>query len=160
MDTLPSLTLRLAVPDDVRAMFEIRTGVRENPLSREALAELGITPDTLPAMLQGSGRGWVACDGGHVLGFAMVDAEAATVFALFVRPGHEGRGIGRGLMGEAEDWLRAQSCAEAWLLTDADPKVRANGFYRHLGWQEDGLQEDGQVRFTKRLIPCVVPARL
>ncbi|MGY3904681.1 N-acetyltransferase family protein [Aeromonas lusitana] len=145
------MTIRIATPADVAGMFEVRTRVRENHISLAELAELGITPDSLPAMLSGSGRGWVACDEGRVVAFAMADASDATLFALFVRQSHEGKGLGRQLMQAAESWLGAQGCHEIWLLTDADTRVRANGFYRHLGWLDDGIQDDGQVRFTKLL---------
>ena len=144
------MEIRVAVPADVPAMFEIRTSVRENHLSLEQLAAYGITHDSLPGMLTGYGRGWVADDAGRLVAFAMADAAQATVFAMFVRPGHEGRGLGRLLMNEAEQWLFSQGCDEIWLLTDARPEVRANGFYRHLGWIDDGIQPDGQVRFRKR----------
>lgn len=145
------MTIRIATPADVAGMFEVRTQVRENNMSLAELAELGITPESLPDMLRGSGRGWVACDEGRVVAFAMADAGEATLFALFVRQSHEGKGLGRRLMQAAESWLAAQGCREIWLLTDADRAVRANGFYRHLGWLDDGIQEDGQVRFTKPL---------
>ncbi len=147
-------TLRRAVAADVPAMFEIRTSVRENHLSLEQLAELGITPDTLPAMLDGNGRGWVALEEGRAVAFAMADAQAQTVFAMFVRPGHEGLGLGRRLMAEAEAWLFEQGCDAIELLTDARPDVRANGFYRHLGWADGGIQSDGQVLFTKVRPSC------
>lgn len=79
----------------------------------------------------------------------MADASDATVFAMFVRPAFEGRGLGRILMKRAEEWLFEQGCVEIWLLTDANPDVRANGFYRDLGWDDAGIQQDGQVKFTK-----------
>ena len=79
----------------------------------------------------------------------MADASDATVFAMFVRPAFEGRGLGRILMKRAEEWLFEQGCVEIWLLTDANRDVRANGFYRHLGWNDAGIQQDGQVKFTK-----------
>lgn len=145
------MTIRIATPEDVPGMFEVRTQVRENHMSLAELAQLGITPDSLPAMLIGSGRGWVASEEGKVVAFAMADASEATVFAMFVHQSHEGKGLGRQLMQAAECWLEAQGCSEIWLLTDADPHVRANGFYRHLGWIDDGIQDDGQVRFTKSL---------
>lgn len=145
------MTIRIATPADVAGMFEVRTQVRENHMSFAELAELGITPQSLPAMLSGSGRGWVACDEGRVVAFAMADASDATLFALFVHRSHEGKGLGRQLMQAAEIWLGAQGCRKIWLLTDADTRVRANGFYRHLGWLDDGIQDDGQVRFTKSL---------
>ncbi len=132
-------------------MFEIRTAVTENRMSRAELAALGITPQRLPELLCGRGHGWVVEDAERILAFAMADADDATVFALFVRPGHDGQGFGRRLIAVAEGWLADQGCVELWLLTDADRQVRANGFYRHLGWREAGLQPDGQMRFVKRL---------
>lgn len=142
-------TIRLADAADVPDLFEVRTSVRENHLTVDGLAEYGITAETVPGMLRGSGRGWVAEVAGQVVGFVMVDSEEATVFALFVRPEHEGRGIGRALLEVAERWLVERGVGEIWLLTDRDPAVRANGFYRHLGWRDDGVQDDGQVRFVK-----------
>lgn len=144
------MKIRHALPADIPAVFEVRTGVRENHMSMAELAEIGVTPDTLSGMLEGDGCGWVAEEEGRVLAFAMADAADATVFALFVRDGCEGRGLGRLLMAEAEQWLFARGCAQIWLETDSDRAVRANGFYRHLGWTDDGLQDDGQVRFIKR----------
>ncbi|MGL5842206.1 MAG: GNAT family N-acetyltransferase [Aeromonas hydrophila] len=143
--------IRIATPADVPGMFEVRTNVRENHLSLQELAEYGITPMTLPSMLSGSGRGWVACAALKVVVFAMVDADEAALFALFVHPEYEGLGLGRRLMAVAEEWLTSRGCREIWLLTDADPKVRANGFYRYLGWQAVGIEEDGQMRFVKCL---------
>jgi len=141
--------IREAVPSDVDAMFDIRTAVQDNHLSMAELADLGITPATLPSMLRHPGRGWVAETDDTVVGFAMANAQNASVFALFVRPGHEGKSIGRHLMAQVESWLFQQGCATIWLTTDSDCTVRANGFYRHLGWQEDSILDDGQVRFTK-----------
>ena len=101
-------------------------------------------------MLGSSSRAWIASEFGHDVAFSMANALEATVFAMFVRPAFEGRGLGRILMKKAEGWLFAQSCSEVWLLTDANRHVRANGFYRHLGWNDAGIQEDGQVKFRKQ----------
>ena len=43
--------LRLATPEDVDALFAIRTAVTENALSREQLADLGITPASIATAL-------------------------------------------------------------------------------------------------------------
>ncbi|MGQ5523708.1 GNAT family N-acetyltransferase [Chitinimonas sp. PSY-7] len=141
--------IRMAVTADVAALFKIRTSVRENHLSLEELRELGITAETLPAMLQGDGHGWVAEECGEAVAFSMVDASLATVFAMFVLPEYERRGLGRLLMQEAEHWLFSRNCKQIWLQTDKNQEVRANGFYQHLGWTCDGIQDDGQVRYTK-----------
>lgn len=132
-------------------MFEVRTSVTENHLSLPELAARGITHDSLPGMMAGDGCGWVAVVGDDIPAFAMANAAEATVYALFVRPGHEGRGLGKALLHAAEQWLAERGCRRVWLLTDADPQVRANGFYRHLGWQDEGIQPDGQVLFVKHL---------
>ncbi|MDW5443278.1 GNAT family N-acetyltransferase [Polaromonas sp. SM01] len=144
------MQIRIATPSDILAMFEVRTRVLENHMSMEELAAIGVTPDTLASMLDGEGRGWVAEEDSSILAFAMADAAEATVFAMFVRPGSDDRGLGRRLMDEAEQWLFSHGCEEIWLVTDSRRSVRANGFYRHLGWVDDGIQEDGQVRFVKR----------
>jgi GNAT superfamily N-acetyltransferase len=141
---------RIACPADVASMSDVRTSVVENQMSVEALACIGVTPDTVAAILAGDSRAWVAEEDGRIVAFSMADTGKATVFAMFVRPGHEGVGLGRALMTEAEQWLFSRRCEEIRLSTDRDPRVRAHGFYQHLGWRDDGIQEDGQVRYTKR----------
>lgn len=142
--------IRIATEADIPAIFDVRTSVRENHLSLEQLAALDITPASVAEMLRSTMRAWVGEVDGEVVAFSMADAAQATVFAMFVRPGFEGRGLGRQLMGEAEAWLFASGCREIWLLTDRNPEVRANGFYQHLGWMSAGVQEDGQIRYVKR----------
>lgn len=144
-----SVQVRVAEAADVTDLFAVRTSVRDNHMSVEELAADGITVESLPDMLRGSRRGWVAEVAGQVVAFAMADSERATVFALFVSPELEGLGIGRALLETAECWLREAGVREVWLVTDSDLSVRANGFYRHLGWYDDGIRADGQVRFVK-----------
>jgi len=146
------MSIRTASPADVPGIFEVRTSVHDNHMSMEALARAGITPESVLAMMDRDTRAWVADVDGEVVAFSMAIASKATVFAMFVAPEFEGRGLGRALMSEAETWLFDQGCSEIWLLTDARREVRANGFYRHLGWHDDGVQDDGQVRFTKRAV--------
>jgi GNAT superfamily N-acetyltransferase len=145
-----TLPIRIAVPADVRSLFDIRTSVRENHMSFEELAKFGITPDPISNMLNGDARTWVAEENGKAIAFAMANAMEATVFAMFVRLECEGRGLGRRLMKEAEQWLFSQRCEEIWFVTDSDRTVRADGFYRHLGWKDRGVQDNGERRFTKR----------
>lgn len=75
------------------------------------------------------------------------------MFACFIRPAFERRGIGRALMQATENGLRAAGVERVWLSTGGfdEPNVRALGFYRHLGWVDDGRLEDGQVVFRKHL---------
>jgi GNAT superfamily N-acetyltransferase len=145
--TIPRI--RLAQPEDVETLFDIRTSVRENHQSREELAEIGVTPASVAEMLDTHSRAWIAEVDGVAAAFSMANAEERTVFAMFVRPGYEWRGLGRALMAEAEAWLFEQGDDEIWLTTGSDPAIRANGFYLHLGWQQTGATEDGQIRYIR-----------
>lgn len=143
--------IRIAETTDVAELFRVRLSVNENKATMADLAKYGVTPETLPKMLLNKGRGWVAEIDGVIRAFAMADAENSTVFALFIEPDFERQGIGRKLMNEAEQWLTEMGCEQIWLETDRNPRVRANGFYRHIGWTESNQQPDGQVQFIKVL---------
>ena len=146
------MNLRSASVDDVEALFDIRCSVRENHQSREELAALGIVPATIAEMItSGDYLTFIADEQGWPAGFAMAQISEGYVFACFVKPEFERRGIGRALMNGLEDGLRRAGLKEAWLLTGADQKLRAVGFYRHLGWREGGFLDDGQIRFVKSL---------
>ena len=147
------MQFRQAREADIPAIFDVRTSVRENHLSLEQLARLGITPGSIREMMRSTSRAWVAEEDGRVVAFSMANAEEATVWAMFVRPEYEGRGIGRELMRLAEEWLFSRGCGEIWLLTDRDPRVRANGFYQRIGWTSAGVQEDGQIKYVKKKTP-------
>lgn len=144
------MQITLATPDDIETLFEIRTSVAQNHQSRDELSALGVTPDSLAEMLRTRSRAWLAHVEGTAAGFSMADSARATIFAMFVRPGFEQRGIGRRLMAEAEAWLFAQGWDQIWLATGSDESLRAWGFYLHLGWVPAGVLDDGQVRFVKR----------
>ena len=143
------MCVRLATAADVDTLFEIRTSVRENHQSREELATIGVTPESITAALDGTSRAWIAeNETGRSLGFSMADRAQGTVFALFVRPDAERRGAGRTLLAVAEAWLFANGWTEIWLLTGVDPSLRAHHLYRKAGWKAVGI-EDGQVRYVK-----------
>ncbi|CDG80944.1 GNAT family N-acetyltransferase [Janthinobacterium agaricidamnosum] len=144
-----TITVRIATGHDIDTVFEIRTSVRQNHLSREQLAEMGITPEALlDAIDGGDARIWIAEMDGAAAAFAMADADEGTVFAMFVRPQYEGRGLGRLLMQEAEAFLFARK-ELIWLVTDAASEIRANGFYQRLGWRQAGAIVDGDIRYEK-----------
>ncbi len=145
------MSIRVATEADVEALFEVRTSVVQNHQSREELAGLGVTPRSIAEMLRTTSRVWIAEEDGQAVAFSMADADQGTIFAMFVRPEHEGKGLGRALMKQAEDWLFGRGWPEIWLLTGSDPGLRAVGFYLHLGWQAAGLQDDGQTKYVKRI---------
>lgn len=139
--------IRLANVEDVAAIFRVRTSVTENVLTLNELADLGVTPDTISEVIGSASCLWVAEVDGEVAGFAMVELDSACLFAAFVLPAHEGRGIGRDLVAVCEAALFREN-ALAWLETDA--ASRAAGFYRHLGWAHAADLGNGDVRLEKR----------
>lgn len=146
------ISLRPASTRDVETLFDIRCSVHENHESREELALIGVTPDSIAHMIKSGDYITLIADvNGEAAGFSMAKVSDSYVFACFVRPGYEGRGVGRAIMEAAEEGLRHSGCTHAWLSTGADPDLRAVGFYRHLGWKEDGVQENGLIRYIKKL---------
>lgn len=137
-------TVRPATPADVAGIFEVRTSVHQNHLSVAELAGMGITPDAVGAMLADP-CAWVAVEGDRILGFSMIDAEEACLFAVFIRPEAEGRGLGSALMAPAEAALFAQH-PTIWLETAKES--RAAGFYLRRGWHVVS-EADGDQRFEK-----------
>lgn len=135
------ISYREAGPADLGDLMRIRYAVRENRLSfqlPEARVLEGLTT---------RGRGWVAEDDGAVVGFSMADEPDEMIWALFLLPDWEGRGIGRALLDRAVEWLWSRG-VERITLTTA-PQSRAEGFYARLGWTAIG-DKNGEVVFELR----------
>ena len=133
------IRIREATHDDIEVLERVRALVRENQLTTP------IPRERLAAALEARGRGWIAEEGGHVVGFSFADHVDASIWALFLLPEWEGRGVGRALLRAAVDWLHAQGHATIRLSTS--PGTRAEGFYEHLGWRRTGVSASGEVCF-------------
>ena len=70
-------TIRVANVGDIDTIFEIRTRVRENHLSREQLADIGVTPDAIREAIAQAPCIWVAEVDGTPVGFSMADQQDA-----------------------------------------------------------------------------------
>lgn len=142
-----SIQIRPAETADVAGIFNVRTSVNENTLSVAELADMGITPESVAAMIAAELCAWVAVESETIVGFSMIDQQEGSLFAAFVLPSHEGRGVGRSLVNEAEKQLFAQHAA-CWLETGS--ATRAAGFYRRLGWLNEQDAGNGDIRLEKR----------
>lgn len=144
--------VRAVEVSDVDDLFGIRCSVVENHQSREELAQLGITPKTVAEMI-GSGDfvSFLAEQDKRPVGFTMANITEGYVFACFMLPSHEKQGIGRVLMERTEQGLASRGVRKAWLSTGPGENLRAVGFYRRLGWKQNGFLDDGQMRFEKEV---------
>ncbi len=137
--------IRLATSADIPRIFEIRNSVRENRLSDPSLVT---EPDAQRFIDDGALWVWQEADG-EVTGFSGSDRRDGSIWALFVAPGHEGKGIGRALLTRACDGLREAGHREVWLTTE--PGTRAERHYRAAGWTEGGYSAKGELIFRKTL---------
>ncbi|HUP97070.1 MAG TPA: GNAT family N-acetyltransferase [Usitatibacter sp.] len=134
-------SLRVAHVEDIPAMHVVRMAVRENPLSDPSR----IQPRDYEEMIEKRGRGWVYEIDGRIVGFSVGDHSRRNIWALFIEPGFEGRGIGRVLHDAMVKWLFEQSPEPLWLTTT--PSTRAESFYRAAGWRFAGEAPHGEIRF-------------
>jgi len=147
----PHIQVRAATAADIPALFSVRTSVRENHLDLARLAERGVTPASVAAMLDDTDAHVVVTeDGDAVVGFSMADGRTGTVTALFVDPTVEGRGYGRALLRAAEDWLFAAGWKTIRLQTGEEAYTRAHRFYRAAGWTMAGVADHGDVWYEKQ----------
>lgn len=126
-----SMYVRTARLSDIEGMFDVRTSVIENHLSREEMRQMGITEGVVGDMIEKSLCAWVATENNKIIGFSMILPDEGCLFAAFVLPEYEGKGIGRRLVTLAEQEL-FQHHEIAWLETDKNS--RAAKFYMQLGW--------------------------
>lgn len=131
------------MPADIPAMSRIRLSVTENTLSNPAKVTQQMYQDYLDLL----GRGWVCCNGKKIVGFAYASRDDASIWALFIQPGYEGRGIGRKLMGFAESWLF--NIGAPAILLETGRGTRAERFYTEAGWIADAGTDQRNVTFRK-----------
>jgi ribosomal protein S18 acetylase RimI-like enzyme len=124
---------------DLDELLDVRATTRENALSREQLARMGITPASIAESIAGGRtKGWVCSSDSRIVGFCMGDSDRGEVIVLAVLPEYERKGIGRTLLSLVVDWLCAFNPTRVWLGASRDPATRAYGFYRALGWRPTG----------------------
>jgi GNAT superfamily N-acetyltransferase len=141
---MPVMGLRLATVADIEAMHAIRLAVTENRLRDPGR----VTTEKYQAMLGERGKGWVfENDTGVIVGFAIADALSRSLWALFVHPGHERRGVGRALHEAMVTWLFAIDDKPIWLTTE--PHTRAARFDAAAGWLPQPSPVAGELCFCR-----------
>lgn len=135
------MLFREAAITDVPQMQIVRNAVKENVLSDPALV-----PDKdYVTYLTQRGKGWVCEEGSIIVGFAIIDLKEHNIWALFLLPEYEGKGIGKQLHNTMLDWYFQQTDETVWLGTAFN--TRAEKFYRLQGWIACGLHGTKETKF-------------
>ena len=139
------MIFRQAQISDIGQMQVVRNAVKENMLSNPALV-----PDRdVEEYITVRGKGWVCEIDNKIVGFAIADLRENNIWALFMDPDHEAKGIGKRLHQLMLDWYFSQTKKKVWLGTA--PNSRAEKFYRMQGWKEVGLHGKGEIKFEMDL---------
>lgn len=138
--------IREATVEDIAEMHRVRSSVRENTLPDYSV----LTPEMYRDHLERVGRGWVYEVDGRVVGCAIVNRVETSIWALFVEPQFEGRGIGRALHDAMLTWLRSRLVQRVTLGTD--PGTRAARFYEEAGWRFIEFDSEGEAIYELLLV--------
>ncbi|MEP6701077.1 MAG: GNAT family N-acetyltransferase [Bacteroidota bacterium] len=132
---------REAHPADISKIQIVRNSVKENTLSDPALV-----PDSdVEDYIIRRGKGWVCEIDKSIVGFSIISVMDSNVWALFVQPGYDKKGIGRELHDLMMNWYFSQTRVPVWLGTA--PGTRAEQFYRKAGWKEVGIHGKAEIKF-------------
>lgn len=135
------IIIREATVEDIKQIQRIRNSVKENTLSNPDL----VTDKDCEEFITERGKGWVCEVDYQIVGFSIVDLQGHNIWALFLLPEFEAKGIGRQLHDSMLDWYFSQTKIKVWLGTA--PNTRAETFYRKSGWTEIGTHGKGEIKF-------------
>lgn len=135
------MIFREALITDIPEIQIVRHTVKENVLSNPAL----VTNKDCEEYLFVRGKGWVCITDDQLVGFAIADLQDHNVWALFLRPEYEGKGIGKQLHNMMLEWYFKQTKETLWLGTAFN--TRAETFYRMQGWKEAGMHGTKEIKF-------------
>ena len=133
---------RKAAIEDIPQMHAVRMAVKENRLSNPLL----VTETAYIPYLTMLGKGWVCetKDNG-IVGFGIIDTDKHNIWALFIQPGFEEKGIGSKLHTLMLNWYFRTHRTNLWLSTAFN--TRAAVFYRTKGWKESGKHSETEIKF-------------
>ena len=130
-----------ATIEDIKQIQIVRNSVKENTLSDPNL----VTDEDCAVFITERGKGWVCEEDNTIVGFAIADLLENNIWALFLDPAFEKRGIGQQLHKLMLDWYFTQTKTTVWLGTGFN--TRAVNFYRKAGWVEVGMHGTKEIKF-------------
>jgi ribosomal protein S18 acetylase RimI-like enzyme len=133
------MEIRLFQPDDEEAVVELWTDcglvVPWNNPHHDIARKVKVQADMF----------LVACLNGRLAATVMAgyDGHRGWIYYLAVHPDHQGRGIGKSMMAEAENRLRAAGCSKINLQVRST-NAKAIEFYKNIGFKEDDVVSLGK----------------
>ncbi|MCU4674669.1 GNAT family N-acetyltransferase [Catenovulum sp. 2E275] len=134
--------IREAQLSDIPDFIRIRQQPSDNPLNPSKPIPLLCYQQYLTKY----GKGWVYTDNNGICGYVIGSKKESTIWALFIAPEYQGKGIGKALLKTATNWLNENGIQKIYLSTAVNSK--AEHFYQHLGWHRGIPLETGQVTYT------------
>ena len=134
------MNFRQAIPEDIPQIQIVRNSVKENQLSNPNL----IPDELVEEFITKRGKGFVCEIDKKIVGFSIVDFVENNVWALFLLPEFEGKGIGKKLHQLMLDEYFSKTKETIWLSTEANS--RAETFYKKQGWKNAGFHGN-EVKF-------------
>ena len=122
------MIFREAKIEDIKQIQIVRNSVRENTLSNPNL----VTDQDCEEFITVRGKGWVCEIDKQIVGFAIADLKENNIWALFLEPKFEGKGIGQILHKTMMNWYF---------------HTRAEQFYRKAGWTAVGTHGAKEIKF-------------
>ena len=135
------MIFRQAQIEDIKQIQIVRKSVKENTLSNPLL----VTEKDYQEFLTERGKGWVCEIENQIIGFAIVDLRNNNIWALFLKPEFEGKGIGTKLQNLMLNWYFKNGKENVWLGTS--PNTRAEKFYTESGWVKNGMHGSKEIKF-------------
>jgi GNAT superfamily N-acetyltransferase len=135
------MIFREAIISDIPQIQIVRNAVKENMLSDPLL----VSDADCEEFMTVRGKGWVCEVKQQIVGFAIADLQDDNIWALFLLPEYEHKGIGQQLQKIMLDWYFAQGKEKAWLGTAFN--TRAENFYKKSGWTAVGMHGTKETKF-------------
>ncbi len=148
------MIFREATIADIPQIQIVRNAVKENRLSDPSV----VTDDDCKIYITQKGKGWVCEIENNIVAFAIADLIDKNIWALFVRPAFESKGIGKKLHDEMLHWYFDQTKETVWLSTASN--TRAEKFYRNAGWKQVGMYGKGEIKFEMSFADRVANKKL
>jgi GNAT superfamily N-acetyltransferase len=135
------MIFREATVNDISEIQIVRNSVKENTLSDPAL----VPDEDCIEYITKRGKGWVCEIDSRIVGFAIADLQDDNIWALFLLPDYEHKGIGQMLQKTMLNWYFAQGKEKVWLGTAFN--TRAEAFYIKSGWKAVGTHGTKETKF-------------